>query len=325
MSMLQPFRLLPEYRDYVWGSDRLRPGHSPTAEAWVVYEKDRIADGVFSGRSLGDVATEIGAELLGKPVVERTGLRFPLLIKLLDCAQWLSLQVHPNDAQALELEGPGFFGKTEAWHIVNADPGAEILCGLQTSIDREGLSAVIREGRLVEHLRRMQVRTGETIFIKPGMLHALGPGLLIYEIQQTSDLTYRVWDWDRPAKAERKLHIEQSLAVIDLNAVAVAKSNPPAKEAAVHRLAACEYFELEKIEGRHCRFESDTYGETFHALTVIQGQARIENHGWQSRLAKYDTLLVPSGCFNYAIIPEPEVQILRASVPIMIEEGLKVP
>ena len=319
MTLLHPFHLLPEYRDYVWGSDRLRPGHSPTAEAWVVYEKDQIVDGVFAGWCLGDLAAEIGAELLGKRAVEKTGLRFPLLIKLLDCAQWLSLQVHPNDAQALALEGPGFFGKTEAWHVVEANPGAEILCGLQQPVDQDVLITAVREGKLLEHLRRMEVHTDETIFIKPGMLHALGPGLLIYEIQQTSDLTYRVWDWDRPASAGRKLHIEQSLAVIDSNAVAIALSQPPAKEAAIHRLVACEYFLLEKIEGRHCRFESNTHGESFHALTVIQGQARIESHGWQGRLKKYETLLVPAGSFNYTIIPEPQVHILRASVPVDLE------
>lgn len=105
---MQPFRLLPEYRDYVWGSDRLRPGYSPTAEAWIVYAKDLIADGVFAGRSLEEVSAELGADLLGRRAKENTGFRFPLLIKLLDCAQWLSLQVHPNDTQALNLEGPGF-------------------------------------------------------------------------------------------------------------------------------------------------------------------------------------------------------------------------
>jgi mannose-6-phosphate isomerase len=319
MTQLNPFHLLPEYRDYVWGSDRLRPGYSPTAEAWVVYEKDRIADGVFAGRSLGDLAIELGADLLGKRAVEKTGLRFPLLIKLLDCAQWLSLQVHPNDAQALALEGPGFFGKTEAWHVVEADPNAEILCGLLRPVDRKVLGTVIREGKLLDYLRRMQVHTGETIFIQPGMLHALGPGLLIYEIQQTSDLTYRVWDWDRPASAGRKLHIEQSLAVIDPNAVAVAIPQPLVKEAAIHRLVTCDYFELDKIEGTRCRFEADTQGQTFHALTVIHGQARIENHGWLGRLKKYETLLIPAASYNYTIIPEPQAHILRASVPVEVE------
>lgn len=312
---MQPFRLLPEYRDYVWGSDRLRPGYSPTAEAWIVYAKDLIADGIFAGRSLEEVAAELGVDLLGRRAKEKTGFRFPLLIKLLDCAQWLSLQVHPNDTQALDLEGPGFFGKTEAWHVVEANPGAEILCGLEKPEKQETLNAVIRDGTILDHLRRMQVHSGETIFIQPGTLHALGPGLLIYEIQQTSDLTYRVWDWDRPASSGRKLHIEQSLAVIDPNIVVEAISLPPVKEAAVLRLISCEYFELEKIEGRHCRFESDTCGETFHVLTVIEGQARIVKNGWHGRLVKYETLLVPAGCYAYTIIPEPYVQILRASVP----------
>jgi mannose-6-phosphate isomerase len=315
MKLLQPFHLAPEYRDYVWGSDRLRPGYSPTAEAWVVYEKDLILDGDYAGRSLGEAATELGVELLGKRVVEKTGLRFPLLIKLLDCAQWLSLQVHPNDTQALALEGAGFFGKTEAWHVVEADQGAEILCGLREPVDRQILGAAIREGKILQYLRRMHVLTGDTIFISPGTLHALGPGLLIYEIQQTSDLTYRVWDWDRPASAGRKLHIEQSLVVIDPNIVAQAIPAPAVKEAAISILVVCDFFELEKIEGKNCRFEMSTEGETFHALTVLEGQARLESGGWRGNLAKSDTLLVPARSYHYSITPDPEAKILRATVP----------
>ncbi len=112
MSLNSFLKLTPEYRDYVWGGDRLRPGHNPTAEAWVIWEKDRIETGPLAGKTLGEAAQEFGSALLGEKVVARTGLRFPLLIKLLDCAQWLSLQVHPNDEQALQLEGPGQFGKT---------------------------------------------------------------------------------------------------------------------------------------------------------------------------------------------------------------------
>ena len=315
MTVLYPFHLLSEYRDYVWGGDRLRPGHSPTAEAWVVYEQDRIADGAFAGRSLGEVAGELGDRLLGYRALKKTGLRFPLLIKLLDCAQWLSVQVHPNDVQARALEGPGFFGKTEAWHMVEAERGAEILCGLDRPTEPETLSAAVRGGKIMGHLRRMQVHSGETIFIRPGTLHALGPGLLVYEIQQTSDLTYRVWDWDRPASSGRKLHIDQSLAVIDPTIVVDASSQPHAKEAAIPRRVLSEYFELERIEGKDCRFEQDTNGETFHALTVIKGQARVETPGWQGRLELFETLLVPAACYNYTIIPEPEVRILRASLP----------
>jgi mannose-6-phosphate isomerase len=106
-------RMAPEYRDYIWGGGRLRPGIDPTAEAWVVWDEDLIRSGDLAGRTLGEVAAQFGESLLGKRTVARTGTRFPLLIKLLDCAQWLSLQVHPNDRQAIELEGPGQFGKID--------------------------------------------------------------------------------------------------------------------------------------------------------------------------------------------------------------------
>ena len=100
-------KLTPEYRDYVWGGDHLRPGQNPTAEAWVVFEGDKISSGVLAGKTLGEAAAQFGKSLLGTRTVLRTGTRFPLLIKILDCAQWLSLQVHPNDKQAVEIEGPG--------------------------------------------------------------------------------------------------------------------------------------------------------------------------------------------------------------------------
>src|SRR5450759_367800 len=134
MAGVQPLhealRLIPEYRDYVWGGARLKPGASPIAEAWVVYEKDLIESGPYAARTLGEAAAEQGAALLGGRTYQHTGLRFPLLIKLLDCAAWLSLQVHPNDQQAQALEGAGQFGKTEAWYFLDAATGAAMLCGL---------------------------------------------------------------------------------------------------------------------------------------------------------------------------------------------------
>ena len=124
MKLPSFLKLTPAYRDYVWGGDRLRPGHTPTAESWVVWEGDVIESGPLAGKTLGEAAQEYGEALLGEKTISRTGTRFPLLIKLLDCAQWLSLQVHPNDQLAVELEGQGQFGKTEAWHVVAAHPAA---------------------------------------------------------------------------------------------------------------------------------------------------------------------------------------------------------
>ncbi|MCJ7701983.1 MAG: hypothetical protein MUO62_10390, partial [Anaerolineales bacterium] len=130
--MLFPFRLKPSYREYIWGGNRLRPNLGKTAEAWIVYEGNEITDGPYAGTRLGEVAEKNPIDLLGPRILAQSGSRFPLLIKLLDCADWLSLQVHPNNEQAEKLEGPGHLGKTEAWYVVEADEGAQLLGGFRT-------------------------------------------------------------------------------------------------------------------------------------------------------------------------------------------------
>jgi mannose-6-phosphate isomerase len=308
------FMLTPEYRDYVWGGDRLKPGSRPIAEAWVVYEQDRIASGPFRGRTLADVAVEYGFALLGTRAVQRTGARFPLLIKLLDCAQWLSLQVHPNDEQAVRLEGAGQFGKTEAWHFIEASPGAEILCSLRPGTPREQFEQAVRGGTLADLMQRLPVHAGDSLFISPGMIHALGPGLLLYEVQQSSDITYRVFDWNRPASEGRKLHIEQSLAVTDINAEAKIVPRPQLRDGDRQALATCSYFTLELAALERNLMLLDTQGESFHALTLIEGQAKIEGNGWQLTLGRFETAVIPAACGVYRIQPQGLARVLKASV-----------
>ncbi|HEX7973158.1 MAG TPA: type I phosphomannose isomerase catalytic subunit [Anaerolineales bacterium] len=310
--MLEGFQLIPQYRSYVWGGQKLRPGISPTAEAWVIYEQDRIAGGPLAGRSLADAAAELGETLLGKRAVERTGLRFPLLVKLLDCAAWLSLQVHPDNAQAARLEGPGQFGKAEAWHILEAYPGAELLCGLRPGVDAAGLEQAVRSGTLLERMQRLNVRSGDTIFIRPGTIHALGPGLLVYEVQQTSDITYRVWDWDRPATEGRKLHIAQSLAVADPGSTGQALPLPAGE--GLHRLISSEFFNLDLLNLRSGELTLDTAGQSFHALTVTAGRAKVGGTGWSLELGRLETALAPANSGPYRVETQEELRLLIASV-----------
>lgn len=310
-----PFQLIPQYRDYVWGGDRLRPGHAPTAEAWVVYEGDLVADGPLTGKTLCEAAASLGEDLLGAIPLATTGLRFPLLIKLLDCAAWLSLQVHPNDEQAQALEGPGHFGKTEAWYMVEAAPEAEILCGMQAPVTPEVLAQAVRQGQILDLARRIPVKTGDTIFIPPGMLHALGPGLLVYEVQQTSNLTYRVFDWNRPASEGRKLHIDQSLAVLNPAAVRQAQPWPGSRDGQVQQLIECPYFTLELLAGTGQPFALDTRRQSFHALTVIEGQAQVRGDEWGFDLERLQSLVVPAACGAYTVKGRGgEVQVLKAAV-----------
>ncbi len=313
MTLHSFLKLTPEFRDYVWGGDRLRPGHNPTAEAWVVWENDRIETGALAGKTLGEAAVEFGSALLGEKVVTRTGMRFPLLVKLLDCAEWLSLQVHPNDEQAVQLEGPGQFGKTEAWHVLEAQPDSKLIAGLRSDTDSTEMADAIRNGTIAEYAQYAAVSQGDTIFMPAGTLHALGPGLLIYEVQQTSDWTYRVYDWDRPQTDTRRLHIEKSIQVTRPGFTAPITSMPACGDGTQDVLVQCEYFTLELLSASSQTVELDTRGETFHALTVIEGKARLQSANENVVLGKFQTVLVPASLGKYQLQPLENCRVLKSS------------
>jgi len=309
-----PISLIPEYRDYVWGGSRLRPEIVPTAEAWIIYADNRVSTGPYSGRSLSDLALKFGSDLLGSRAVAQTGKRFPVLVKILDCAQWLSLQVHPNDEQARKLEGDGFFGKTEAWHVLEAESQAKLIAGMKPNITSAVLMESIKQGTVLETVQSHQVKVGDTIFISPGIIHALGPGLLIYEIQQTSDITYRVYDWGRPETEKRKLHIDKALAVSNSEATTSAMPMPNINDGEKKILTECEYFKLESISVEEKTISLETGGESFHGLTVIEGQVQVSAEGESFTLNKFETLLIPAVCGAYQIKPLMKSRVLKASV-----------
>ncbi len=305
---------VPEYRDYIWGGQRLRPGIL-TAEAWIVFENDRVATGPLAGKTLESLTAEYGEALLGKTVVERRGRRFPLLIKLLDCNEWLSLQVHPNDQQAQELEGPGQNGKTEAWYFLEAAAGAKIIAGLKPGTTFEAMAKAIREGSILDLAHFIEMRGGETVFMRAGTIHALGPGLMVYEVQESSDFTYRVFDWNRPQTGRRVLHIDKSLAVADPAAASQAIPTPPLMDGEYRPLCKSEYFTLELLKADQKSIDLDTGGESFHALTVIEGAARLTSGGEDIILQKYETILVPAATGGYLLEPQEEgFKILRSGL-----------
>jgi len=306
-------KLIPAYRDYVWGGDRLRPGHHPTAEAWVVWEDDQIESGPLAGRTLGEAATEFGEALLGSKALSHTGTRFPLLIKLLDCAQWLSLQVHPNDEQAVELEGAGQFGKTEAWHILETQPDATLIAGLKPGTSPEMLADSIRNGTIIEHVQYAQVNAGDTVFMPAGTLHALGPGLLVYEVQQTSNWTYRVYDWGRPQTEARRLHIDKSIQVTQTGAAGTIPL-PDCRDGAQEKLIECEYFTLEMLCASQNTIHLDTKGESFHAVTVIEGRAALQTESESLELDKFHTAVIPASTGSYQFEPSSDCRALKSSL-----------
>ncbi|BCX04350.1 MAG: mannose-6-phosphate isomerase [Candidatus Roseilinea sp.] len=312
--MAELLRLLPEYHHRVWGGRRLKPdADQPVGEAWIVYEHNRIAAGRYAGRTPAELARELGAALLGESVVAHTGARFPLLIKLLDCNDWLSIQVHPDDAQAVALEGPGHFGKTEAWYVLEATPGAQLIAGVKPGVNPDALRRAIRDGSVLELVQHQTVRAGDTVFMPAGTLHALGPGLLIYEVQQTSDITYRVWDWNRPASAGRALHIEQSLVVTDPGATGQVRHLRPMLDTDAQQLVACSYFTLDLLASRSETLALDTDLQSFHALTVIAGRVIVESRDASVTLDRFESVIVPAANRLYQVRPLTPARVLKAS------------
>ncbi|MEO8286170.1 MAG: type I phosphomannose isomerase catalytic subunit [Chloroflexota bacterium] len=316
---LEGLLLEPQYRERVWGGTHLgQPSPetgTPIGEAWIVYEESKITSGPHKDRTLGEVAAEYGADLLGSRAVSRTGTRFPLLIKLLDCADWLSLQVHPDDAMAVELEGQGHFGKTEAWYFIKTEDGAGVISGVKPGTTREELARAISDGKVIELAHYQPVSDGDALLMMAGTIHALGPGLLVYEVQQTSDITYRIFDWDRPQTAGRALHIEQSIAVSSPTSTGKYVEGMPLPEDGGRHLLDCLYFSLDVVQAEHETLELDTHHETFHALTVIEGEVEIAGPSWSHKLTQYQSIVIPASTGSYKLHPKGHARAILSAVP----------
>ncbi len=306
--ILLPLQVSVQFHARVWGGQRLKPTTKPEipiGEAWLIHELNTVQSGVFAGRSLKALALEFGSDLLG---TNYKASRFPLLIKLLDCADWLSIQVHPNDLQAVQLEGVGQLGKTEAWHLLEVDAGAKLIAGVKNGISQVVLETAIRSGNVQDVAQFEAVQSGDTVMMHAGTMHALGPGMLLYEVQQTSDITYRVYDWDRPASAGRALHLEQSVAVTTTSA-AKAQHEPVFSSGAVV-LTTCPYFVLEKLKNTT---KAVPDGSSFHTITLTKGSAMLECAGMTMQLQPYDSIIIPATSPAYSL--QGNFEALRSSVP----------
>ena len=314
--MQRLFPLEPQYRERIWGGQRLKAADPPVGEAWVAYEECRVLSGDQAGRTVAELASAFGARFLGREVAETFGTRFPLLVKLLDCADWLSVQVHPDDEQAGRFVGPGECGKTEAWHFLEVEEGATVYAGVRPGTSKRELEEAIRGGRVLEVAQRLRVRAGETVYIPSGTLHALGPGLLLYELQQSSDTTFRVYDWGRPASAGRRLHIKESVAVADPDKGAVVYPPPSLEGTASARTLSCHCFDLDVVRLGGPVFEGDTEGRSFHILTTAEGSAEVSSGVESMRLGPRETALIAGGTGPYRMRAVGGAsKLLRASVP----------
>ena len=312
--MLTPLRAAPLAKERVWGGTRLMPPRAlPIGELWIAGPWIRVAVGTDAGRTFEDLAAELGPSLVGSAAPTGPGPRFPLLAKLLDPAAWLSVQVHPDDAVARALEGPEAVGKEEAWYVVDAEAGAELLVGLRPGVTLDDARAAIalppdrRGGAVVDLLERLAVGRGDAVSLPAGTLHAVGPGVLLYEIQQPSDITYRVDDWGRPATSDRPLHVGQALASVGLG------GTPELRRSVTGgRVLTGSHVALDLVDARATLRPA---GRTLHVVTAVDAPCDLQGRGWAERLAPLETLVVPAAIAAYDARPLDGGRLLVASLP----------
>ena len=323
MTALGPLRFQPLLRRYVWGNRRLEthlgkrlgPGDD-YAESWEICdhgpEQSVVLAGPAAGATLGELVRCRAAEIFGRLPPEP---QFPLLLKFLDAARPLSVQVHPNDSQATRLDPPDR-GKTEAWVILAAEPDSTIYAGLRPGVTRQALADALRNGTCAELLHRFQPRPGDCLFLPAGIVHALGQGLLVAEIQQSSDVTFRLFDWNRLGAdgKPRPLHVEQGLEVVDFGRGPIDPQPPqPTDRSWVSRLVTCEKFILERWEFAHA--ETAGGDGRFHVLCVLEGAVRVQGDPAPGPLLRGQTALLPGAAGAVRLAPLGRTVLLDAFLP----------
>ncbi len=284
---LYPLKFEPILKERLWGGTKLKdvlgkPSENDiTGESWelsgVKGDISIVSNGPFSGTSLQEIIDKWPEELLGKRVVERFGKEFPILIKFIDAKQDLSIQLHPNDALAKERHNS--FGKTEMWYVMNADKGANLIVGFNKNVTKEEYSKSLEKDTLLDLLNYEPVNEGDTFFINTGKIHAIGAGVLLAEIQQTSDVTYRVFDFNRQDKNGnlRELHTELALDAIDYGKKDDFKVVYDDQPNAVNEMVDCPYFKTTFINLNQNFNQDISKRDSFTIYMCVDGSAEISS------------------------------------------------
>lgn len=320
---MYPLKFLPILKERLWGGTKLKDvlgkpiENDITGESWelstVKGDVSVIANGNLAGISLQELINKNPEEVLGKGVVERFGTDFPILIKFIDAKQDLSIQLHPNDALAKERHDS--FGKTEMWYVMDADNDAELIVGFKKDVNKEEYADSIKNDTLLELLNYETVKEGDTFFINTGKIHAIGAGVLLAEIQQTSDVTYRVFDFNRKDKNGnlRDLHTEMALDAIDYLKKDDFKVAYPRQENAVNEMVDCPYFKTNFLELSQDLKLDVSLRDSFSIYMCVGGSIEIENEYGTAAIQKGETILVPANC-NTISLKTSEVKLLEVTI-----------
>jgi mannose-6-phosphate isomerase len=321
----EPTRIDPIFSPRIWGSPSLAPIYldktnlpEPLGEAWLTGVDCKIASGPLTGKSLADAWTAMPADWRGTRFASCKD--FPILVKFIFPRDKLSIQVHPDDEFAAAHEqAAGGRGKTEMWHAVSADPGASLLLGLKKGIDRQQFLEAMRANNLEDVFQSHSVSAGDTFFILPGTPHTIGPGMILCEVQEYSDLTYRLYDYGRVDShgRPRELHVEKALDVMNFGAPVASKVAPlhlPGERVHKTLLAACRYFATERWDFR-ATVEASPHSDRFELFVILDGAGYFH---WQGELAPYQRgqcWLIPASLRKLSLQPEQSTALIRTYVP----------
>lgn len=304
-------KINPVFKDYIWGGDKLKSLYHKASELSVVAEswelsthKDgecTIAEGPHAGKTLASYIKEQGKAVIGEKADTEDEL--PILIKLIDAKDNLSVQVHPNDEYALKNEGD--FGKTEMWYVLEAEEGSKLVYGFKEDITKEEFIEYIETNTLTEVLNAVDVQKGDVFFINPGTMHAIGKGIMIAEIQQSSNVTYRVYDYGRVGAdgKPRELHVKKAIEVTTLKKADKAKVEYSLKKCEGYSkgiIASCKYFTVELLEIESQALMTADH-QSFHSLLVLEGDIKISADKEIVSAAKGETVFIPANSGEYKI------------------------
>ncbi len=322
---MYPLIFEPILKPIIWGGNQIcifkdiHPRQQGIGESWEISDvQDNVsvvANGELKGKSLDDLIRNYGEKLLGKKVLERFGTTFPLLIKFIDAREALSIQVHPDDTLAKKRHDS--FGKTEMWYLIDCTPGAFLYSGFSKQLDAAGYIKSLDNDTFTNYLDKHEVKPGDVFFLPAGRVHAIGAGCFIAEIQQTSNITYRIYDYNRKDTQgnPRELHTELAKDAIDYTVHQYHKLNYVQKKNETQNLVACPYFVTNLIDTNYREVRNLAGRDSFTAYICMEGQLTLtDNNDFTMNIRQGETVLIPAECTEVTLTPEKNCKLLETYI-----------
>ena len=324
MKINQFIKFEPILKDKIWGGEKLasllnkQSKRKDIGESWEISDVEGdtsiVTNGHLKGKNLKELISEFKSDLVGENIYSHFGEKFPLLIKFIDAKEALSIQLHPNDTLAKERHNS--FGKTEMWYVMQADKNANLIVGFQKEVSSEDYIKHLETKSLLDILNVDEVQKGDVYFIPTGRVHAIGAGVLLAEIQQTSDVTYRIYDWDRPNPdgTFRDLHTEEAIDAIDYSANDSYKTEYSKKENISSEIVSCQYFTTNVLPIKGEISINHQEKDSFVIYMCVEGNVTFQYENQTEKLKTGETILVPACIKNIKIIADQASELLEVYI-----------